>query len=108
MASYRPEKSTTKVRVVFNVSSPTDNGIYDFSRPKHWVCPQTQLELCASVLFSKLVKRVIDALKLESVKVYLRTDSMIVLSWLQKELMDLKTFVQNRIAKIQDLFPVRQ
>ncbi|GFU21744.1 uncharacterized protein TNCV_3123411 [Trichonephila clavipes] len=33
---------------------------------------------------------------------------MIVLSWLQKELMDLKTFVQNRIAKIQDLSFVRQ
>ncbi|GFW20518.1 uncharacterized protein TNCV_4547851 [Trichonephila clavipes] len=30
---------------------------------------------------------------------------MIVSSWLQKEPMDLKTFVQNRIAKIQDLFP---
>ncbi|GFW48142.1 integrase catalytic domain-containing protein [Trichonephila clavipes] len=24
---YRPEKSTTKVRVVFNASSPTDNGL---------------------------------------------------------------------------------
>ncbi|GFS69602.1 uncharacterized protein TNCV_1429231 [Trichonephila clavipes] len=24
---FRPEKSTTKVRVVFNVSSPTDNGL---------------------------------------------------------------------------------
>ncbi|GFR00528.1 uncharacterized protein TNCT_339981 [Trichonephila clavata] len=67
-----------------------------------------RLELCAAVLLSKLVKRVIDALKLESVKVYLWTDSMIVLSWLQKEPMDLKTFVQNRIAKLQDLFPVRQ
>ncbi|GFW71062.1 integrase catalytic domain-containing protein [Trichonephila clavipes] len=66
------------------------------------------LELCAAVLLSKLVKRGIDVLKLESVKVYLWTDSKIVLSWLQKEPMDLKTFVQNRIAKIQDLFPVQQ
>ncbi|GFY54396.1 DUF5641 domain-containing protein [Trichonephila inaurata madagascariensis] len=39
---YRLEKSTTKVRVVFHASSTTDNEIYDFSRPKHWVCPGTQ------------------------------------------------------------------
>ncbi|GFX67808.1 uncharacterized protein TNCV_1565091 [Trichonephila clavipes] len=64
-----------------------------------------RLELCTVVLLSKLVKRVIDALKLESVKVYLWTNSMILLSWLQKEPMDLKTFVQNRIPRIQDLFP---
>ncbi|GFY13267.1 uncharacterized protein TNCV_2335311 [Trichonephila clavipes] len=25
---YRPEKSTTKLRVVFNASSPTDNGLF--------------------------------------------------------------------------------
>ncbi|GFT51811.1 uncharacterized protein TNCV_4440981 [Trichonephila clavipes] len=63
------------------------------------------LELCTAVLLSKFVKRVINALELESVKVYLWTDLMIVLSWLQKEQMNLKTFVQNRIAKIQDLLP---
>ncbi|GFW66598.1 uncharacterized protein TNCV_3841371 [Trichonephila clavipes] len=30
---------------------------------------------------------------------------MIVLAWLRKEPMDLKSFVQNRIAKIQELYP---
>ncbi|GFU86380.1 DUF5641 domain-containing protein [Trichonephila clavipes] len=30
---------------------------------------------------------------------------MIVLAWLRKEPMDLKTFVQNRVAKIQELYP---
>ncbi|GFX08253.1 integrase catalytic domain-containing protein [Trichonephila clavipes] len=30
---------------------------------------------------------------------------MIVLVWLRKEPMDLKTFVQNRVAKIQELYP---
>ncbi|GFT85110.1 integrase catalytic domain-containing protein [Trichonephila clavipes] len=29
---------------------------------------------------------------------------MIVLTWLRKEPMDLKTFVQNRVAKIQELY----
>ncbi|GFW36532.1 uncharacterized protein TNCV_1955321 [Trichonephila clavipes] len=30
---------------------------------------------------------------------------MIILAWLRKEQMDLKTFVQNRVAKIQELYP---
>ncbi|GFW36706.1 integrase catalytic domain-containing protein [Trichonephila clavipes] len=30
---------------------------------------------------------------------------MIVLAWLRKEPIDLKTFVQNRVAKIQELYP---
>ncbi|GFT31321.1 uncharacterized protein TNCV_607681 [Trichonephila clavipes] len=30
---------------------------------------------------------------------------MIVLAWLRKEPMDLKTFVQNRVAKIQEFYP---
>ncbi|XP_042910117.1 uncharacterized protein [Parasteatoda tepidariorum] len=63
-----------------------------------------RLELCAAVLLSKLVKRVVAALKLETVEIYLWTDSMIVLAWLQKEPIDLKTFVQNRVATIQELF----
>ncbi|XP_071042909.1 uncharacterized protein [Parasteatoda tepidariorum] len=64
-----------------------------------------RLELCAAVLLLKLVKRVVAALKLETVEIYLWTDSMIVLAWLQKETIDLKTFVQNRVATVQELFP---
>ncbi|GFW77551.1 uncharacterized protein TNCV_2499431 [Trichonephila clavipes] len=64
-----------------------------------------RLELCAAVLLAKLVKRVIAALQLETAEVYLWSDSMIVLAWLRKEPMDLKTFVQNRVAKIQELYP---
>ncbi|GFY15691.1 uncharacterized protein TNCV_1283361 [Trichonephila clavipes] len=64
-----------------------------------------RLELCAVVLLAKLVKRVVAALQLETAEVYLWSDSMIVLAWLRKEPMDLKTFVQNRVAKIQELYP---
>ncbi|GFY13552.1 uncharacterized protein TNCV_4959221 [Trichonephila clavipes] len=64
-----------------------------------------RLELCAAVLLAKLVKRVVAALQLETAEVYLWSDSMIVLAWLRKELMDLKAFVQNRVAKIQELYP---
>ncbi|GFT85210.1 integrase catalytic domain-containing protein [Trichonephila clavipes] len=64
-----------------------------------------RLELCAAVLLAKLVKRVVAALQLETAELYLWSDSMIVLEWLRKEPMDLKTFVQNRVAKIQELYP---
>ncbi|GFY01506.1 uncharacterized protein TNCV_2606931 [Trichonephila clavipes] len=64
-----------------------------------------RLELCAAVLLAKLVKRVVAALQLETAEVYLWSDSMIDLAWLRKKPMDLKTFVQNRVAKIQELYP---
>ncbi|GFU02095.1 uncharacterized protein TNCV_533161 [Trichonephila clavipes] len=64
-----------------------------------------RLELCAAVLLAKLVKRVVAVLQLETAELYLWSDSMIVLAWLRKEPMDLKTFVQNRVAKIQELYP---
>ncbi|GFW35369.1 uncharacterized protein TNCV_2611681 [Trichonephila clavipes] len=64
-----------------------------------------RLELCATVLLAKLVKRVVAALQLETAELYLWSDSMIVLAWLRKEPMDLKTFVKNRVAKIQELYP---
>ncbi|GFW79501.1 integrase catalytic domain-containing protein [Trichonephila clavipes] len=64
-----------------------------------------RLELCAAVLLAKLVKRVVAALQLETAELYLWSDSMIILAWLRKEPMDLKTFVQNRVAKIQQLYP---
>ncbi|GFV78914.1 uncharacterized protein TNCV_4346731 [Trichonephila clavipes] len=57
------------------------------------------------MLFAKLVKRVVAALQLETAELYVWSDSMIVLAWLRKEPMDLKTSVQNRVAKIQELYP---
>ncbi|GFX28503.1 integrase catalytic domain-containing protein [Trichonephila clavipes] len=62
-----------------------------------------RLELCAAVLLAKLGKRVVAALQLETAELYLWSNSMIVLEWLRKEPMDL-TFVQNRVAKIQELY----
>ncbi|GFX85378.1 uncharacterized protein TNCV_4731951 [Trichonephila clavipes] len=64
-----------------------------------------RLELCAAVLLEKLVKRVVAALQLETAELYLWSDSMIVLAWLRKKPMHFKTFVQNRVAKIQELYP---
>ncbi|GBM43963.1 hypothetical protein AVEN_197281-1, partial [Araneus ventricosus] len=67
-----------------------------------------RLELCAAVLLSKLMRRVLRALKLEVSKTYVWTDSTIVLSWLEKECKDLKTFVANRISIIRTLTVAEQ
>ena len=62
-----------------------------------------RLELSAAVLLSKLMKRVQSTLNLHHSDVFLWSDSMIVLSWITKESSQLKTFVANRVATIQDL-----
>ncbi|GBM79999.1 hypothetical protein AVEN_203766-1, partial [Araneus ventricosus] len=67
-----------------------------------------RLELCAAVLLSKLMRRVLRALKLEVSKTYFWTDSTIVLSWLEKECKELKTFVANRISIIRTLTVAEQ
>ncbi|GFW84561.1 uncharacterized protein TNCV_457421 [Trichonephila clavipes] len=88
-------KSETLVRLITSKSRVAP--IKSLKIPKH--------ELCVAGLLAKLVKRVVAALQLETAELYLWSDSMIVLAWLRKEPMDLKTFVQNRVAKIQELYP---
>ncbi|GBN78643.1 hypothetical protein AVEN_26072-1 [Araneus ventricosus] len=58
-----------------------------------------KLELRAALL----VKCVLCAIKLEINDIYLWSDSTIVLAWIQHEPWELKTFVANRIAAIQEL-----
>ncbi|GFY22376.1 integrase catalytic domain-containing protein [Trichonephila clavipes] len=62
-----------------------------------------RFELCAAVLLAKLVQRVKQALKLNVTDTFLWSDSMIVLSWIRKVSYQLKTFVANRIASIQEM-----
>ncbi|GFX27762.1 integrase catalytic domain-containing protein, partial [Trichonephila clavipes] len=62
-----------------------------------------RLELCAAVLLLKVVHRVKQALKLNVTNTFLWSDSMIVLSWIRKRSYQLKTFVANRIATIQEM-----
>ncbi|GFX34692.1 uncharacterized protein TNCV_2514081 [Trichonephila clavipes] len=92
---YKNLKSETLVRLITSKSRVAP--IKSLTIPR--------LELCAAVLLAKLVKRIVAALQLETAELYLWSDSMIVLAWLRKEPMDLKTFVQNRVAKIQELYP---
>ncbi|GFV73429.1 integrase catalytic domain-containing protein [Trichonephila clavipes] len=62
-----------------------------------------RLELYAAVLLAKLVHHVKQALKLNGTNTFLWSDSMIVLSWIRKESYQLKIFVANRIATIQEM-----
>ena len=59
-------------------------------------------ELCTTLLFAHLVKMVITKLKMDFREVVLWCDSTIVLAWIKKSLNQLKLFVRNRIAVIQD------
>ncbi|XP_058810258.1 uncharacterized protein LOC131675343 [Phymastichus coffea] len=62
-----------------------------------------RLELCAALLLSELIQKVIEALKLKYDNVYLWFDSTITLHWLKTSPNSLKTFVANRVVEIQTL-----
>jgi len=64
-----------------------------------------RLELCGALLLAELVDSCVCALKL-SCEIRLFTDSTITLSWIQGCPSRWKTFVANRVAKIQELVPL--
>ncbi|XP_065354646.1 uncharacterized protein LOC135949114 [Calliphora vicina] len=57
-------------------------------------------ELCGAELLAKMIKSVQSQLSLSNYKLYLWTDSTIVLAWLQKPPNKWKTFVENRVSSI--------
>ncbi|XP_075211192.1 uncharacterized protein LOC142318507 [Lycorma delicatula] len=62
-----------------------------------------RLELCGALLMARLLNFVNLALKLTINKIYLWTDSTVVLSWISALPTKWKTFVANRVSEIQDL-----
>ncbi|GFW53362.1 uncharacterized protein TNCV_4075831 [Trichonephila clavipes] len=62
-----------------------------------------RLELCACVLLSQLLEKVLHSLTLPIQQIMLWTDSNNVLSWIQRSPEQLKTFIGNRIKIIQRL-----
>ncbi|GFU93685.1 integrase catalytic domain-containing protein [Trichonephila clavipes] len=62
-----------------------------------------RLELSPCLLLFKLIRKVINALKMNLSQVILFSDSTIALSWIKTPPHLLKTFVANRVAKIQEL-----
>ncbi|GFY33245.1 uncharacterized protein TNCV_1240951 [Trichonephila clavipes] len=67
-----------------------------------------RLELCACVLLSQLLEKVLHSLTLAIQQIMLWTDSNIVLAWIQRSPEQLKTFIGNRIKIIQRLTQNRQ
>jgi hypothetical protein len=61
-----------------------------------------RLELCAATLLTKLYKKAIHALNTTINESYLWTASSIVLTWIQGPSNKWKTFVDNRLAFIQE------
>ncbi|GBM52386.1 hypothetical protein AVEN_160107-1 [Araneus ventricosus] len=62
-----------------------------------------RLDLAACLLLAQLTRKVLNALKLKIDQVLLWTDSTIALSWIDTPADLLKTFVNNRVAQIQEL-----
>lgn len=60
-----------------------------------------RLELCAAVLLSGLFRTVRESIRLSCNKFTFWSDSTITLSWISSEPARWKTFVANRVAKIQ-------
>jgi hypothetical protein len=61
-----------------------------------------RLELCAATLLSKLYNKATRALNMKFYGSYLWTHSSIVLTWIKGPPNKRKTFVGNRVAKIQE------
>ena len=60
-----------------------------------------RLELCASLLLTKLVKKSLSSLGLNVSAIHLWSDSTVVLHWIRTPPRLLNTFVANRVAEIQ-------
>lgn len=64
-----------------------------------------KLELCGAVLLTRLMRYVIDSLKLEKIILFAWCDNTAVLDWLRKQPIHWKAFVANRTSEIQSTFP---
>lgn len=67
-----------------------------------------RLELCSALLLTELQDSVQRALKIKFNQTYFWSDSTIALQWINTQPHLLKTFVANRVAKIQSLSDTRQ
>ncbi|XP_051159293.1 uncharacterized protein LOC127280380 [Leptopilina boulardi] len=105
-ASSRAYAAVVYIRVL----NPHKSPILTISLAKTKVAPIKivtipRLELCAIVLLTKLLKRVVSDHQLNQTPIYGWTDSTIALSWLAKHPSTWKTFVANRVQTVHTLLP---
>lgn len=62
-----------------------------------------RLELCGANLLMELIKIIQPIFENKQLKIFNWSDSNIVLCWLKKSPVNLKTFVANRVANIQEI-----
>ncbi|XP_078051341.1 uncharacterized protein LOC144477492, partial [Augochlora pura] len=62
-----------------------------------------RLELCAALLLAELFQTVVRSLDIRMNKVQFWSDSTITLHWIRTAPHTLKTFIANRVAKIQEI-----
>lgn len=67
-----------------------------------------RLELCAALLLSELVDRVRNILNLQFHKTFFWSDSTITLAWINGSPSRWRTFVANRVSKIQQITDKKQ
>ncbi|GFT62567.1 hypothetical protein TNCV_2111081 [Trichonephila clavipes] len=82
MASLTPLKRLTVLHFTYDALMQVDKSLLGFCAPN---------------------QRTLDAFKDNISQIYLWTDSSIVLAWIKKPLVQLKTFVRNRVSIIQEL-----
>ena len=108
------DHSTTAYAAVVFIRQETDNFIETkMLTAKTRVAPiksvcVPRLEICAALLRAKLVEAVTNAISDErfpTPKVFAWSDSTVTIAWLQDYPRKWKTFVANRVAKIQEIIP---
>uniref|UniRef100_A0A2S2PTX9 Integrase catalytic domain-containing protein n=1 Tax=Schizaphis graminum TaxID=13262 RepID=A0A2S2PTX9_SCHGA len=86
----------------------------DGSRHSQLVCAKSRiapiniitiprLELCAAVLLSKLIQKIVPALRINVTNIYCWSDSKVVLAWIAADATRWKPFVANRVSKVHNL-----
>ncbi|XP_046395808.1 uncharacterized protein LOC124163066 [Ischnura elegans] len=66
------------------------------------------LELCAAVLLTRFLVKIVEGLQFVSVPVFCWTDSAVSLAWIRGHHSRWKTFVAHRVAEIQTSLPGTQ
>lgn len=67
-----------------------------------------RLELAAAEMLSRMLKRVMESMEWEAIDYVLWTDSSVAYHWIKKVPRELKTYVGNRVASIQNNTDIRK